>query len=132
MALGFYLTENVVNSATDGSQLNLGTWDIKVPAAHDIPLSLNVSFSTPATPNHAPIAVLGSKASGEPPMCLGAAIVLATRDAIRASHSDRDAAATPQARAASMAANGALELRTPLTVERVQRSCGVTIDEFIL
>ena len=84
MALGFFLTEHVAWSSSDGSQLNVGTWEMKVPAAHDIPLSLNVSFTTPGTPNASAINVLGSKASGEPPMALGAAIALATRDAIRA------------------------------------------------
>lgn len=134
MALGFFLTEHVAWSSSDGSQLNVGTWEMKVPAAHDIPLSLNVSFTTPGTPNASAINVLGSKASGEPPMALGAAIALATRDAIRAAHGACIGAAgeSAHARAAAMASSGAFELSTPLTVERIQGACGVTPDKFVL
>ncbi len=41
MALGLFFTEEVQWSAA-GAQLNLGTWEYKVPGAHDIPLEFNI------------------------------------------------------------------------------------------
>ena len=69
MALGLYLSEEVKWS-TDGAQLTLGSWEYKPPAAHDIPLQLNVEFED-NIPNPAKLGTLRSKASGEPPMALG-------------------------------------------------------------
>ena len=71
-------------------------------------------------PNPSPAAVLGSKASGEPPMALGAACAFAVRDAIRAVCTDRG---SPLATA---------DFELPLTVERVQRACGVSAADCIL
>ena len=124
MALGYFLTEEVV-WAEDGSQLTLGTWEYKVPATHDIPLALNLKFAA-KLPNPSPAAVLSSKASGEPPMALGAAVALAARDAIRAARAD---AACSDAGAAGAA--GA-DLVLPITVERAQLGCGVLPADFVL
>ena len=44
MALGYYLTEEVLYSPTTGTQLSLGTWQYKPPAVADIPIEFNVSF----------------------------------------------------------------------------------------
>ena len=103
--------------ADDGAQLTLGTWEYKPPAAHDIPLQWNVALHR--APNPAPAAVLRSKASGEPAMALGAACLLAARDAIRAVRAD---AGLPPS----------LDLEVPLTVERVQLACGVAPERFVL
>ena len=69
---GFFLTEEVLFSDR-GEQLTLGAWEYKPPAVHDIPLEFNIRFER-KVPNPSPVAVLGSKASGEPPMALGAAV----------------------------------------------------------
>ena len=108
MGLGYFLTEEVRYSG-NGSQLTLGAWEYKPPALHDIPLELNVKFVKSANPS--PAAVLGSKASGEPAMALGAACALAVRDAIRA------------ARAEVGTTSAQLDLVMPLTVERIQLAC---------
>lgn len=121
MALGFYLTEEVLWSS-DGSQLTLGCWEYKVPAVHDIPLEWNISFVQRA-PNPAPSAILKSKASGEPPMALGAAAVMAARNAIRAAKSER---------VSGEASSREVELELPLTCERIQLACGVDASEFVL
>jgi len=117
MALGYYLTEEVLFDGAN-KQINLGTWQYKPPAAHDIPLELNIEFLGKA-PNPAKSAVLGSKASAEPPMALGAAAFFAARQAIRAARADAGE-------------KGAFGLEAPLTVERIQTACLATADRFTL
>ena len=56
MALGLFLTEELLWAA-DGTQRNIGSWEYKIPAAHDIPLALNVSF-LPKAPNPSAVAAL--------------------------------------------------------------------------
>jgi xanthine dehydrogenase/oxidase len=109
MSLGYFMTEEVC-FADDGSPLTLGCWEYKPPAIHDLPLVLNVKFMD-AVPNPSSKAVLGSKASGEPAMALGAACALAVRNAVSSARRDVGIS-SPQ-----------LDLVLPLTVERVQRSC---------
>ena len=83
MALGYYLTEHCAVDAQTGRQTGDGTWDYKPPLASDVPLLLDVSMLD-KTPNPSVAAVLGSKASGEPPMQLAASVFFAVRDAIAA------------------------------------------------
>ena len=119
MALGLLTTEEV-QWAADGTQRNLGTWQYKPPAVHDIPLKLNVAFLD-KTPNPKSNAVLRSKASAEPPMALAGAAFLAARDAIRAARAD-----------AGDADNAPFRLDAPLTPEKVQLACLVNADRFVL
>jgi len=117
MALGYYMSEEVLYSA-DGEQLSLGTWQYKPPAVADVPLELNVSF-VPKAPNHSPNNVLGSKASAEPPMALGAAAFYAARDAIKCVRADGGVEAP-------------FACEAPLTVERIQQACLVQTSQFTL
>ena len=117
MALGYYLTEEV-RWGSSASQLSLGTWQYKPPAVADIPLELNVEFVA-RSPNPSPNAVLGSKASAEPPMALGAAAFFAARHAIGAFRAQAGTTAP-------------FEPTAPLTVERIQQACLVTVDQFSL
>jgi len=117
MALGYYMSEEVLYSSS-GEQLSLGTWQYKPPAVADIPLELNIAF-VPKSPNRSPNNVLGSKASAEPPMALGAAAFYAARDAIKAVRADGGVDA-PFACVA------------PLTVERIQQACIVDPAQFTL
>lgn len=82
MALGFYLTENN-DIQTDGTQSGDGTWEYKPPLIADMPLTFNVSMLSDS-PNPCPVAVMRSKASGEPPMQLAACIYVAVRNAVAA------------------------------------------------
>lgn len=119
MALGLFFTEEVQWSAA-GAQLNLGTWEYKVPGAHDIPLEFNIEFAR-GLPNPSKYATLRSKASGEPPMALGGAAFLAARAAIRAY------------RASALGdVDADMPIDAPLTVERVQQACGVSAADFVL
>jgi xanthine dehydrogenase/oxidase len=117
MALGLVLTEEVL-WGQQGEQLNLGSWQYKVPAVHDIPISLDVSF-LPHTPNPKSNATLRSKASGEPPMALASAAFLAVRHAIKAAREDAGS-------------TSAFQLDAPLTPQAIQQACLVSADRFVL
>ena len=86
MALGFYLTEHCAVDAS-GRQSGDGTWEYKPPMVSDVPLDLRVSMLA-RTPNPSAVAVLGSKASGEPPMQLAASVFFALRAAVAAFRRD--------------------------------------------
>eukprot|EP01135_Chromosphaera_perkinsii_P000979 Nk52_evm5s155 gene=Nk52_evmTU5s155 len=87
MSLGYWLTEFVQHDMQTGRNLTNGTWEYKPPAVHDIPISFNVRLLEDA-PN--PLGVLRSKASGEPPYCLGVSALLACRRAIEISRRERE------------------------------------------
>merc|ERR550525_1389343 len=78
MALGYLLTEEYKVDKS-GTQLNLGTWEYKIPSAYDIPLEFNVSLLKDS-PN--PVGIKGSKASAEPAMCLIPSVYLAIKNAL--------------------------------------------------
>ena len=88
-------------------------------AVADVPLALNVKF-VGQVPNPSPAAVLGSKASGEPAMALGAACAFAVRDAMRAARADAGQREVVP------------DLEVPLTVERIWKGCGVGPERFVL
>ena len=127
MALGYMLTEEVLWAAegdrapgpgdgttrrhrADQVQVNLGTWNYKPPSALDIPQVLNVSLLSGET-NPSPTAVKGSKASGEPPMALAAAVALAVKSCVS------------ECRRSLHGIDDYLSMDLPLTVERIQRAC---------
>ena len=109
MALGWLLTEDCVVDAT-GAQSGDGTWDYKPFGSQDVPLELHVSMLA-NTPNPSPLAVLGSKASGEPPMQLAAAVYFAIRAAVAAFRSD-------------VGETSWFDLALPATPEAIRDACG--------
>ena len=70
----------------DGRLIAPGTWEYKPAMALDIPVKFNVTLVDSV--NTAKCAVLGSKASGEPAMLLGAAPFFAVKDAIYAARAE--------------------------------------------
>jgi len=85
-SLGFCLTEEQVYSAADHRLVNNGTWDYKIPSGLDIPIRMNVTL--PKGNNNTSGNVVGSKASGEPTMAVGAVTFFAVKDAILAARKD--------------------------------------------
>merc|ERR1719456_664255 len=86
MALGWVLTEELCwNSA--GTQLNLGSWEYKIPTAYDIPLEFNISLLQ-GVPNQSPTAVKGSKLQAEPVMALVSSVILAVKEALYSARKD--------------------------------------------
>lgn len=116
MGVGLYTSEVVKFNEETGQKLSNGTWDYKPPTALDIPVDMRVTLLPNASNPHG---VLGSKASGEPPLCLTYASVTALRQAISAFRTT----------------NGVddwFDMDTPLTVEKVHQLCGVRTDQFRL
>jgi len=113
IALGYVLSEELKVDSL-GKQLNLGTWDYKIPGAYDIPLEFNVSLLKD-TPN--PVGVKGSKACAEPVMGLVASVYLAVKNAIYA------------AREEVGLGDSWFQLDLPLTPERVATAIGVPVSQ---
>ncbi len=59
--------------------------EYKPPSVADIPIVLNVTL-VPNAPN--PIGFLGSKASGEPPLCMASNVLFAVKAAINSALSE--------------------------------------------
>jgi len=112
IALGFYFTEKN-DVAPDGTQTADGTWEYKPPMVADLPLKMHTSF-LPLAPNPSPVAVLNSKASGEPPMQLASSAFLAAHAAIR------------EARKAFANNDDWFDLPIPATPMDVRKACCLT------
>ncbi|XP_053674772.1 xanthine dehydrogenase-like [Anopheles nili] len=85
MGLGYYLTEELVYDAKNGTLLNNRTWNYKVPGHHDIPVDFRVSFLGKSSNAGG---VLRSKATGEPALSLSPVITYAIRNAVRSARKD--------------------------------------------
>jgi len=112
ISLGYLLTEQLTVDPK-GTQLNLGTWEYKIPSAYDIPLEFNVSLLE-NSPN--PAGVKGSKASAEPGMTLVSSVYLAVKNALYAAREE----------------SGNTDwfmLNTPLTPQTIRDACGELQDE---
>jgi xanthine dehydrogenase molybdopterin-binding subunit B len=105
--IGFFFTEEIVTNLS-GRIVNNGTWDYKPPGALDIPIAFNVTFLS-NTPNQANMAVLSSKASGEPPYMLAASAFFAAKNAISAARAELQENN-----------NSDFSLDCPATVEKIQ------------
>lgn len=90
-----------------GHLFTKGPGTYKIPTANDVPVDFRVRLLT-STPN--PRAVHSSKAVGEPPFHLGAAVFFALKDAVCA------------ARLAS-GHGGWFEMHAPATPERLRLAC---------
>ncbi|OQV18654.1 Xanthine dehydrogenase [Hypsibius exemplaris] len=112
MGLGYYTTEELLYSKTNGENLAPGTWKYKPPMSKDIPVDLRVKFLK-NSPN--PSGILRSKLVAEPPLNMSCSVVFALRDAIKASRAENEKHATN--------APTWIEIVAPLTVERAQQLC---------
>ena len=113
MAAGCLLSEEQVRSKVDGRLVGPGTWEYKPPQALDIPVEFNVTL-VPNSVNTTKGNVLGSKASGEPAILLGAAPFFAVKDAIYAARKEAGQ-------------SGYFRLDAPATPVRVQQACLVSL-----
>ncbi|KAK7027383.1 hypothetical protein SK128_013597 [Halocaridina rubra] len=116
MGLGLYTSELVKFNLETGEKLSNGTWEYKLPTALDIPADLRVTL-LPNASN--PYGVLGSKATGEPPLCLSYGIVTSLRQAISAFRIQNGDSSW-------------FDMHTPLTVEKIHQLCGITPSQFKL
>ncbi|XP_063993362.1 uncharacterized protein LOC135171021 [Diachasmimorpha longicaudata] len=84
MGLGYWTSEDVIYDPTTGQLVNNRTWNYKPPGAKDIPVDFRITLRT--TKN--PVGVLGSKAVGEPPLCLSYSVLLAIKHALNSARKD--------------------------------------------
>jgi len=117
MGLGLYLTEEI-NYDANGKLITFDTWEYKPEGALDIPVDFRVSL-LPDAPN--PLGFLSSKLSGEPPVALSCAALLAVQHAAKAFREEK----------------GGLNVKdffldSPATVERAQLGCSVQITDYRL
>jgi xanthine dehydrogenase/oxidase len=78
MGVGLNTLEEVVYNS-DGTLFSNDTWEYKIPGVMDIPIDWRVTLLANA-PN--PKGILRSRAVGEPPLLMGAAVFFAIRTAI--------------------------------------------------
>ncbi|VAI22982.1 unnamed protein product [Triticum turgidum subsp. durum] len=112
--VGFFTNEDYATNA-DGLVVNDGTWTYKIPTVDTIPKQFNVELINSARDQKR---VLSSKASGEPPLLLGASVHCAMREAIRAARKE-------------FKANSPLtfQMDVPATMADVKELCGLDVVE---
>ena len=113
ITLGYIFTE-VSLYDKQHNQLNLGTWEYKIPSAYDIPVELNVSLLQ--EPNPAVTGCMKSKASAEPSMPTALSALFAVKHAIYAAREDAGDKSW-------------FNLSIPVTVEQVQKCCLTTAEQ---
>jgi xanthine dehydrogenase/oxidase len=118
MALGWMMSEELRWDA-NGTQLNLGTWEYKIPTAYDIPVQFNVSLLK-GVPNQSPTAVKGSKLQSEPVMALVSSVMLAVKEALYA------------ARKQNGLGEDWFKMDLPLTPEAVRKYSGASLQNFCI
>ncbi|XP_059083885.1 xanthine dehydrogenase/oxidase-like [Tigriopus californicus] len=118
MGLGLWLSEELRFNPTSGRLLTRDSWEYKPPASQDIPEVFNTYLYNS---NDNPFGVLGSKATGEPPLLMAMSAFLALRDAI-----------TDCRVSLGMERKDWFQFDGPGTNERVIASSGITSDYFKL
>ncbi|XP_063227086.1 xanthine dehydrogenase-like [Bacillus rossius redtenbacheri] len=115
MAMGLWLTEELVYDAETGQLLTDRTWYCRPPGPKDIPIYFRLELRR-NSPN--PVGVVSSKAMGEPPICMNASIYLALKNAFLA------------ARVEAGAGDEWFALNTPVTVEKPYLASLTSSDQF--
>lgn len=117
--LGFFLTEEAL-IASDGALQSAGTWEYKPPMAADLPREWRVALLENGAFDKG---FLSSKASGEPPLVLATAAMMALRRAVAAARAENGLAPAQAQR---------FRLDAPATPERVHRACGTSMGLLML
>ncbi|CAF0756244.1 unnamed protein product [Brachionus calyciflorus] len=116
MGMGFWLTEKIKHDPKTGILLTNGTWEYKPPTTKDIPIDFRINFLK-NNPN--PVGILGSKAIGEPPLCLTPCVAFAVKRAIEAARKEINK-------------DEFFSLNSPATVDSIQQLCLVDYRQFKL
>ncbi|KAF9421455.1 hypothetical protein HW555_002670 [Spodoptera exigua] len=117
MATSLWLIENIVYNEHTGELYSDRTWTYKIIGAKDIPYDFRV-YLRRKRPN--PVGILGSKAVGEPPGCLGHVVVNSLRVAVKSSR--KDSGYHPDF----------VNLQVPVNMESLVKAADVRIEEFLL
>ncbi|KAG6453184.1 hypothetical protein O3G_MSEX007992 [Manduca sexta] len=116
--LSAWMIEDTIYDEHIGEILTDRTWNYKIAGALDIPNDFRV-YLRRRTVN--PVGILGSKAVGEPPICMAHVVVDALRDAVQASRHD-----------SGYNTKGFLDIHVPVTNESVMEAANVKIKEYLL
>ncbi|XP_059083877.1 uncharacterized protein LOC131881124 isoform X2 [Tigriopus californicus] len=116
MGLGLWLTEELKYEATSGRLLTRDSWEYKPPASQDIPEVFN-TYLYNSQDN--PYGVLGSKATGEPPLLMAVSSFLALKDAMKEGRYE-------------MGQDGWFSFNGPATNENITKTMGLSSDYFKL
>ncbi|KAJ8735651.1 hypothetical protein PYW07_007271 [Mythimna separata] len=117
MATSLWTMENTVYNESTRELYSDRTWTYKIFGAKDIPYDFRV-YLRRKKPN--PVGILGAKATGEPPCCLGYVVVESLRAAIEASRRD------------SGYDTSYLSLKVPVNLESIVEAADIRIEEFLL
>eukprot|EP00759_Apiculatamorpha_spiralis_P022645 PhF_6_TR26685/c0_g1_i2/m.38861/K00106/XDH; xanthine dehydrogenase/oxidase len=116
--VGHFTQELVSRDPTTGANTTAGTWEYKPPSAFDIPEVFNVTLLRDA-PN--PVGILGSKASGEPPVSLATSVFQALEEAITAARI-----------ANGISSNRWVSPTMPMTVDVIQQAIQIPTSKYVL
>ncbi|KAJ3287637.1 hypothetical protein HK104_008503 [Borealophlyctis nickersoniae] len=105
---GWCTIEEPLVSPTTGWLLTRGPGAYKIPGFRDVPIDLRVRFVKGA---QNPRAIHSSKAVGEPPLFMGAAVFFAIKDAVASARKENGV-------------DGYFRLDSPATSERIRVACG--------
>ncbi|KAG6464941.1 hypothetical protein O3G_MSEX014825 [Manduca sexta] len=118
MGVGYWTCENLVYDKNSGELLTDRSWNYSVPLARDIPQDFRVSFRKNSYSNKQ---ILGSKGTGEPPICLAVVVPFSIRAAIAAAREDSGIPTTNW-----------FQIDGPYTVEKNCLACNNKIKDFKL
>ncbi|XP_014357572.2 xanthine dehydrogenase-like [Papilio machaon] len=116
MGLGYWTSEQLVYDPKTGENLTNRTWNYFVPQARDIPQDFRIAFRKNS---QGPSSFLGSKAIGEPPLCLSVGVTFAMREAITSARSDAGISSTKW-----------FQIDGPWTVERICLAADTKYEDF--
>ncbi|PZC72657.1 hypothetical protein B5X24_HaOG210768 [Helicoverpa armigera] len=116
MGLGYWTSENLVYDSNTGELLTDRTWNYYVPLARDIPQDFRVYLRKNPNFNKT---ILGSKACGEPPICMSVVIPIAIREAIVAARQECGIPSTTW-----------FNIDGPYTTEQICLACETNTDDF--
>jgi xanthine dehydrogenase/oxidase len=85
MGMGFWLFEKPKYDPKTGVCITNGTWEYKPPLAQDIPVDFRITLLDKSIN---PKGILGSKAVGEPPLCLSPCVFFSLKNAIDAARKE--------------------------------------------
>ncbi|XP_051141856.1 abscisic-aldehyde oxidase-like [Andrographis paniculata] len=120
--LGFFMLEEYLSNP-DGLAAVDGTWNYKIPTIDTIPKQFNVEI---LNSGHHQKRVLSSKASGEPPLLLAAAVHCAARAAVKAARKQLERWGCVDG------IEQTFHLDVPATMPVVKRLCGMDAVETYL
>ncbi|XP_047533997.1 xanthine dehydrogenase/oxidase-like isoform X1 [Vanessa atalanta] len=113
--LGYMTSEELVYNYSTGELLTDRSWNYYVPQATDIPQDFRIYFREKS---YSYDAILGTKSTSEPPLCLSVVVPFAMREAIASARLE-----------SGIPSNKWFNIDGPYTVEKICLSCETKIED---